>query len=155
MCKLNCMNKAQFLHIITSLCKLRGVHTRSCCSRLLWSLKLVSQTVYAHRLSYMHQKTKVVLHHAHADVVGDNSAEFSFHTYITQERALSIMYTLMLLQKTTRKGFVTHITQKRAETSVHTVMLSQVTVNTKCFVTYISSIRDIIHYVAADDSLKY
>jgi len=138
------MNKAQFLYIITSLWKLCGVYTLILLKITMILKSCLTNSTCAQAFSRKNSLTFLWVSKSAkgflTDVVGDNSLELNFNTYITR-RAFSIMYMLMLLKMIkTRKGFVTHITQKRAETSVHTLMLPQVTVNTKCFVTYITSI---------------
>ena len=115
------MNKAQFLHIITSLWKLCGMQTL-----ILLKITTILKSCFTHSTctQAFSRKNSLTFLQVSKSTKGfltdvrDNSAELIF-IHISRERAFSIMYMLIFLQMIMRKGFVTHITQKKITGSIY------------------------------------
>lgn len=83
------MNKAQFLHIITSLWKLCGVHTFILLKITMILKSCLTNSTRAQAFSRKNSVTFLQVSKSTegflTDVVGDNSAELISHTYITRK----------------------------------------------------------------------
>jgi len=90
------MNKAQFLHIITSLWKLCGVHTFILLKITMILKSCLTNSTHAQAFSRKNSVTFLQVSKSAedflTDVVGDNSAELISHTYITRKGTLHYVH---------------------------------------------------------------